>query len=562
LIDAGELPRFRIAFGCAWDFLVFADGRRLGSNLIYAFENYLLDAERRELRRGSVLVAVEPGVFDLLQYLICNRERVVSRDDLIAAVWNGRIVSESTLAGRINAARSALGDDGEQQRLLRTFPRKGFRFVGEVLEEHQLLSDGSTAGPAPPTNEVVAQSAAVPLPERPSIAVLPFINMSGDREQEYFSDGITEDIITELSRFSELFVIARNSSFTYKGRAVDVRQVGRELGVRYVLEGSIRHAGDRVRVAGQLIDATTGAHRWAEHYDRKLEDVFAIQDEVARTIVGIITAHVNKAEVERALLKAPAIWQAYDYYMRAADTFASFWSSASSVKAESLYETRRLLEHCLSTDPTYARAYGLLSHTHLASGLNPVDDDFLNPFPLDRAHQLAVKAVQLEPNSPQALAHLGSALIWKCEHDGAILMFERAIALNPNFSQWRYAVPLILSGEFSRAIEVVEAHMQRDPFVPPYALTWLGFAHYMLRRYADALPPLRECVSRANYWFGHVLLAATYAQLGQLEQAEAATAEVRRMAPTFRLAPGDRFKQLKDAQHYFDGLRKANLPAD
>src|SRR5262245_34976959 len=216
------------------------------------------------------------------------------------------------------------------------------------------------------------------LPDKPSIAVLPLINLSGDPQQEYFSDGITEDTITDLSRFSELFVIARNSSFTYKGRAVDVRQVGHELGVRYVLEGSIRHAGDRVRIAGQLIDATTGAHRWAEHYDRKLEDVFAIQDEVARTIVGIIAAHVNKAEVERTLLKAPAIWQAYDYYMRAADTFASFWSSASSAKAQSLYETRCLLEHCLSIDPAYARAYGLLSHTHLASGLNPVDDDFLN----------------------------------------------------------------------------------------------------------------------------------------------------------------------------------------
>src|SRR5262249_27490271 len=160
------------------------------------------------------------------------------------------------------------------------------------------------------------------LPDKPSIAVLPFANLSGDKEQEYFSDGITDDIITELSRFSELFVISRNSSFQYKGKSPDIRQVGRELGVRYVLEGSIRRAGDRVRITGQLIDALTGAHRWAERYDRTLEDVFAVQDEVARAIVSNLSAHVTKAEIERTLLKPPAIWQAHDHYMRA----ASAWS--------------------------------------------------------------------------------------------------------------------------------------------------------------------------------------------------------------------------------------------
>jgi TolB-like protein len=195
------------------------------------------------------------------------------------------------------------------------------------------------------------------LPEKPSIAVLPFTNLSGDPGQDYFCDGITEDSTTELSRFSELFVIARNSSFQYKGKAVDVRQVGRELGVRYVLEGSIRRAGDRVRITAQLIDAPTGAHRWAERYDHELKDIFAVQDEVARTIVSILTAHVKKAEAERTLLKPPATWQAYDYYMRAVVTFDSF---GSSFKAEELYETQRLLEHSLSIDPNYARASAFL----------------------------------------------------------------------------------------------------------------------------------------------------------------------------------------------------------
>ena len=212
--------------------------------------------------------------------------------------------------------------------------------------------------------------------------MLPLDNLSGDKGQDYFCDGITEDIITELSRFSELFVIARNSSFQYKGKAVDVRQVGRDLGVRYVLQGSIRRDGDRVRISVQLADAVTGAHRWAERYDRQIEDVFAVQDEVARTIVAILAAHVNKAEIERTLNKPPETWQAYDYYLRAADAHVSF---LSSWKATDLYEVRRLLEQSLAIDPNYARAYAGLAGTHLSAWLLSLDGDYLNPACLDRA---------------------------------------------------------------------------------------------------------------------------------------------------------------------------------
>jgi adenylate cyclase len=279
----------------------------------------------------------------------------------------------------------------------------------------------------PPSSEKIR--AALPLPDKTSIAVLPFTNLSGDPGQDYFSDGISEDIITELSRFSDLFVIARNSSFTYKARAVDVRQVGRELGVRYVLEGSIRRAADRVRITAQLIDATTGANRWAERYDRELKDVFAVQDEVARAIVGIIARHVNKAEAERTLLKPPASWQAYDYYMRGTDVHAAFLSTYTPV--EKLYEARRLLEQSLSIDPLYARAYAELSGTHIVAWLYSLDNDFLNPAALDRAYWLASKAVQLDPNLPQAHASLGNVLTMKHQYDAAIAEFERATALNP-----------------------------------------------------------------------------------------------------------------------------------
>jgi TolB-like protein len=274
------------------------------------------------------------------------------------------------------------------------------------------------------------------LPDKPSIAVLPFENLSGDPKQEYFADGVSEDIITELSRFSDLFVIARNSSFKYKGKAVDVRQVGRDLGVRYALEGSIRRGGDRVRISAQLVDSGTGAHRWAERYDRELKDVFAIQDEVARTIAAILAAHVNKAEAERTLLKPPATWQAYDHYMRAAAAWASF---QSSWKLDQLLETRRHLADSLKIDPKYARAYSLLASTHRVAWLNPVNEEYLSPAALDQAVTLARTAIELDPNLPEAYAELAYNIIRKSDFDGAMVAAERAIALNLNFVDYRLA---------------------------------------------------------------------------------------------------------------------------
>jgi TolB-like protein len=256
--------------------------------LRYLFEEYAFDTDRRELHRGADVVSVAPQVFDLLDYLIRNRERVVSKDDLINAIWNGRIVSDAALTTRLNAARIAIGDSGEEQRLIKTLPRKGFRFVGAVREVQ------GPAGAAATDNAVEPSKPALTLPDKPSIAVLPFHNLSGDPEQDYFADGMVDDIITALSRFKLLFVIARNSSFTYKGKAVDIKQVGRELGVRYVLEGSVRKAAGKVRISGQLIDATTGAHLWAERFEGDLSDIFALQDRMTESVVGAIAPAVEK----------------------------------------------------------------------------------------------------------------------------------------------------------------------------------------------------------------------------------------------------------------------------
>ena len=518
----------------------------------YLFEDYALDTDRRELCRRGDVVRLEPQAFDLLEHLIRNRERLVSRDDLIAAVWRGRIVSNSAMTTRINAARCAIGDTGKAQRLIKTVPRKGIRFVGTVREEEAGGSDLS-----------LRQSTSyLALPHKPSIAVLAFTNMSGDPVQEYFSDGITDDIITGLSRFSELFVIARNSSFQYKGKSPDIRQVGRELGVRYVLEGSIRRAGDRVRISAQLIDAVTGAHRWAERYDRELKDVFAVQDEVSWAIVAILVAQVNKAEAERTLLKPPATWQAHDFFMRASDLFSATWSSPNM---GNLYEARRLLERSISLDPNYARAYAMLSNTHLVAWVHPLDEDHLSPAALERAHRFAQKAVQLDPNLPIAHARLGVVLTFEGQHEQSIAAFEKAIALNPNFTDWRFGMALLRAGEPARATQVIAEHMRYDPFYVPWAPGQLGLARYMLKEYSEALPPLREYTSRAaNMRNGHVWLAANLAQLGQLDEAHAEAAEVLQIDPKYTIDGTQRrlalFKRPEDVEHFLDGLRKAGLP--
>ena len=307
-----------------------------GPRMTLSFGDYEIDVERRELRRAKIPVHVEPQVFDLLVYLVQNRDRVVSKDDLIASVWGGRIVSDSTLTSRINAARTAVGDSGEDQKLIRTIARKGFRFVGAVRTQPDDAEAAQATGPPP--DEIHEQSRpALPLPDRPAIAVLPFINMSGDPEQEYFSDGISEDIITALSKLRWFFVIARNSSFIYKGKAVHMKQVAEELGVGYVVEGSVRKGGDRVRITAQLNDVATGSHIWAERYDRSLADVFAVQDEITEAIVAAIEPQLYAAENFRAQRKPPDSMDAWDLVMRA---LSHYWrvTRQDNVVAQALFE--------------------------------------------------------------------------------------------------------------------------------------------------------------------------------------------------------------------------------
>ncbi len=538
---------------------------------MFQFEGYTLDIARNSLRAADREVPLRRKSFELLRYLVENPDRLVTKEELLKAIWPNVIVTDEVSTQCVSEVRQAIGDSN--QTIIVTVPRRGYRFAAPVLRVATSAPVPQPPPPHPPPHAgeggVAAASAGFdsgarsqsPLLDQPSVAVLPFANLSGDPQQDYFSDGITEDITTELSRFSELMVIARNSAFQYKGKAVDIRQVGQELGARYVLEGSVRRSGDRIRIAAQLIDATTGVHRWAERYDRELHDVFAVQDEVARAIVTTLAAHVNRAETERALLKPPAAWQAYEYYLRGAEALVLHHTRRTKA---SLYDARRLLEQSLAIDPDYARAAAMLSKTHFFAYIQPFDGDYVSPPALDRALELAQTAVHLDPRLPLARAQLGHVLLWKRQHDAAILEFERAFAVNPNFIDFQYALALVYVGEPARAIEVLEAIIRLDPFPPSATFNQMGFANYMRKRYGDAVHWCRECISRGSrLQWPHVNLACAYAQLGQLDEARAAAAEVLRINPGFTIESAKRilpYKDPKDLEHSIDGMRKAGLP--
>jgi len=387
--------------------------------LLYRFDDCSLDTDRRELRRGTELVRLEPQVFDLLVYLIRNRERVVSKDDLIAAIWGGRIVSESALTTRINAVRSAIGDSGDEQRLVKTFQRKGIRFVGAVREEQPAVATTAAAavaaGPAAP---------ALALPDRPSIAVLPFANMSGDSEQEYFADGMADEIITALSRCSWLFVISRNSSFTYKGKAADVRQVGRELGVGYVLEGSVRRGGSRVRFAAQLVEAANGAHIWADRFEGELSDVFEFQDRITESVVGAIEPKLLFAEVARLKQKPASSLVAYDLYLRALQLEYEFTK-------ESLDEAIRCVERAAAIDPSFAPAMALAAFCYAERAFQAWAKDYKAE--VAEALRLANRAVELDPQNAEVLWMSAYPITFlAADHARAKELFDRSLAINPN----------------------------------------------------------------------------------------------------------------------------------
>ena len=422
--------------------------------MIYTFEDFSLDTDRRELRRGTDLITVEPQVFDLLEYLVRNRERLVSKDDLIAAVWEGRIISDSTLSSQITAVRHAIGDSAEHQRLLRTVPRKGLRFIGEVREKN-----GQTAerrGPNAVGNRMIRRVLS-PFPDSPSIAVLPFNNLSGDPEQEYFADGIVEDIITALSRLKWFFVIARNSSFTYKGRNVDVKQVARELGVRYVLEGSVRKVGNKVRITGQLIDGGNAVHMWADTFDGVLDDIFELQDRITASVVSAIEPTLQHAEIERLKYKPTEKFDAYDLMLHALQQWHQFTE-------ESFNAALGCLERALAIDPSYAPALAMTAYCYAHRRQQGWAKDL--EAEAAKGLRLASKAVELAKDDGNVL-WMAAAAVWQLELDRqrAKALAHRSLVANRN-SVWALIVTALIEMTSGNPAEGLALLRPRRPSQP------------------------------------------------------------------------------------------------
>ncbi len=525
----------------------------MGGCVRFAFENHVLDLDRRELTRGSEPVAVGPQVFDLLMYLLRNREHVVTKDDLVAAVWGGRIVSDSTLTSHINALRKAIGDTGDEQRLIRTIARKGYRFVADVRETDGANTPNRERSAMPPQ--------AVTLPDRPSIAILPFLNLSGDPSQDYFVDGVVEDITVAMSRIGGLFVIARNSSFTYKGRAVDVKQVGRELGVRYILEGSLRQSANRVRMTGQLVDATTGANLWSERFEGRLDDIFALQDQLTEEVVGAIAPQLERAEIERAKHKPTESLDAYDYYLRAMAKLHQGTREASD-------EALGLFSKAIELDAEYAPAYAMAAWCYVWRKVNDWMKDRAKEFA--EGTRLTRRAIELGMDDAVALTRAGHALAHLADDlDAGLALLDRAKILNPNLAAAWFlgGFVRVWRGDPDGAIEHFAQAMRLSPRDPETYRMQAGMAvaHLFAGRFDEASSwaskPLQDLPS---FVMAVAIIAASHALAGRTAEAQRAMRHLRQIDPALRIATiGDwlPIRRPQDLATLSDGLRKAGLPA-
>lgn len=395
-----------------------------------------------------------------------------------------------------------------------------------------------------------------PISDKPSIAVLPFVNMSGDPEQEYFSDGITEDLITDISKISGLFVIARNSTFAYKGQSVDVRQIANDLGVRYVLEGSVRKAAGKVRINAQLVDSTTGSHLWAERYDGSLEDIFALQDEITAKIVSGLAVNLTAVERKRTEHKFTSNVDAYDLFLRGRTEIYRFTETDNA-------EAKRNFERAIELDPNFAAAYAYLSFAHMVGWqyLWPGHGD-----DLDLALEFAQKALALDDALGMAHTRLGWIHLFRGEHDKAIASSERGVALDPNDAESYayFAEVLNYSGDPEKSIQLMEKALRFDPLIPPNCAFHMGHSYYLLRRYDDAETMIRSAIDRTPAFpVAHLFLAVVYSEIESLQEAAVEIENVLKLIPGYTLAVVNQMFPYRSAEaknRFLEGLRKAGLP--
>ncbi|HHP7235201.1 MAG TPA: adenylate/guanylate cyclase domain-containing protein [Desulfobacterales bacterium] len=405
-----------------------------------------------------------------------------------------------------------------------------------------------------PEQKAAVSEEGLPAFKQAAIAVLPFDNLSQDPAQAYFSDGITNDLITALSRFKKLLVIASTTTFTYKDKSVNIEQVGRELGVRYVLEGSVQKAAEQVRVNAQLIDAVSGYHIWSERYDRRLEEIFAVQDDIVRSIVGKLAVKIDDAERKRARREKTGSLQAYDYYLRGMD-------SERHRTTDGNRNARALFETAIELDPEFAPAYVGLGQTYL----NQVSLGWTE-FPqkaLEQVEQLAGKALRLEESNADAYALLGMVNIYRQRYDRAVNQLDRAIELNPNNATALKdrGMVMVWIGQLDDAVQSLETAFRFNPNQSPGGFVSLGQAYYLKGQYLEAIQVFEESASRWPDWLGsHLVLAAAYAQAGRTGEAAREAEEIRRLDPFFTIDDfGTAFRNPADRDQIVEGLRKAGL---
>jgi adenylate cyclase len=525
--------------------------------MVYRFADFELDEGRFELRRDGQPVSVEPQVFALLSLLVTNRERMVSKSEIHERIWSGRVVSEAALSSRIRSVRKAVGDSGAVQRLIRTVHGKGFRFVAEVVE----TTDSRTSPEQCATKPVPAGSAmARPEHARPVVAVLPFANLSGDADQEYFSDAITTDIITNLSKHRWLDVIARNTVLGYKGRPVDFRQLIRDLGISYVVEGGVRRAGKRIRVTAQLLDASTGINLWSDRYDRGLEDVFAVQDEINAMIAARLEPEIGLAERQRVLRAGSRDLHAWDSYHLGVAHFFRF-------TAEGNLEAQRLFQRSRELDPDFGEAHAWWAYAVVLGMVywdtEPADDL------LDLALAATKRALKLDDQN--AVFHTLNARVQlaRGEYEQAIAENEIAIGLNPTFATAHcgLADSLAYEGRYEEALEGFRRAIGLSPNDPQrwafltygaLALVFMG-DHETAIKWADRASLIPNC----QYWaIAHKAVAL--ALLGRRDEACRNVERLLEEKPGFSLGFARKklfyLKRSEQLRLYLDGLEKAGVP--
>src|SRR5713226_345437 len=556
------------------------------SREIFRFEDFELD--RYQLHRAGCPVRLQRLPLELLYFLVERRGELVTREEIIERLWGKSVFvdSENSINTAVRKIRGALNHDADAPRFIITVPARGYRFVAPIREvghappvpEASSVSAVAEASPSadavdtspiaitkaplrknrrrgilwsiggiafvvavivliqqlslrPPTTTAsipTTQSPALPLPDKPSIAVLPFTNMSGDREQEYFSDGITEDLITALSKLPVLFVIARNSTFTYKGKAVKVQQVGRELGVQYVLEGSVRKAGNQVRVTAQLADATTGDHLWAERYDRPAQDIFAVQDSIVQRIVTTLNLEFTLVHQGWQFERHTDNPEAYDDALRGLEYLLA-------PTKEGNLKARQMFEKAIELDPKYSSSYTDLGAIYWLDWVLQWSDD---PSALDRAFQLERQAIALDDSQPNAHTLLSGIYVFKKQYDQASAEAERTLALDPNSAGGYEALARIMdsTGKSAEAIGLAEKAMRLDPRNREIYLFYEGWSYSQMGRYEEAISILRRHLTRfPNNSSAHALLVVDYTELGREGEARVEAAEILRISPQFSL---------------------------